>query len=70
MPHFDPQLVRIMRMALDQVMTAVPPDQATAATKAVVAERILKAAAQGHTSYESLVAIAGDQLQTILSMLT
>jgi hypothetical protein len=70
MPQFDPQLVRIMRLALDQVMTAVPPDRATTATKAYLAECILKAAAQGQTSYDALVAVASDQLQTILSMLT
>ena len=70
MPYFDPQLVRIMRAALDQVMTAVPPDHAPAATKATLAECILEAAAQGQTSYDALVAAARDQLQTTLSMLT
>jgi hypothetical protein len=70
MPNFDPQLIRVMRMALDQVMTAVPTDQATAATKATIAECILKAAAQGHTTYDALVATASDQLQAILSALS
>lgn len=70
MPQFDPQLVRIMRNVLEQVMAAVPPDHATAATKAYLAECILKAAAQGHTSYDALLATASDQLQAILSMLT
>jgi hypothetical protein len=31
---------------------------------------ILKAAAQGHTSYNELIAAATDQVQVILSMLT
>jgi hypothetical protein len=35
-----------------------------------VAECILKAAANGQTSYDDLIAAASEQIQTILSMLT
>jgi hypothetical protein len=51
-------------------MTKVPLDQATPGVKAALAEYILKAAAQGQTSYEGLIAAASDQIQTILSMLS
>jgi hypothetical protein len=59
-----------MRAALDDVMTKVPLDQATPGVKAALAEYILKAAAQGQTSYEGLIAAASDQIQAILSMLS
>ncbi|MGA7153214.1 MAG: hypothetical protein WBY84_17715 [Pseudolabrys sp.] len=70
MPSYSPELIQTMRAALDEVMTKIPPEQATAAIKAYLAECILKAAAEGQTSYESLMAAASDQLPTILSMLT
>jgi hypothetical protein len=35
-----------------------------------LAECILKAAAEGQTSYDGLIAVASDQIQTILSLLT
>ncbi len=59
-----------MRAALDEVMTKIPAEQATPGIKAHMAELILKAAAEGQTSYEGLLAAASDQIQTILSMLT
>jgi hypothetical protein len=46
----------------------VPLEQANAGIKAHLAECILKAAAEGQTSYEGLIAAASDQLQTILAM--
>ena len=69
MPQFDPQLIDVMRRALDEVMARVPIECATQATKAYLAECILKAAAQGQTSYDALVAAAADQIQVILSLL-
>ena len=68
MPAFSPDLIQIMRAALDEAMTKVPLEQATPAIKVRLAECILKAAADGQTSYEGLIAAAADQLQTILSM--
>ena len=70
MPSYNPELIQVMRAALDEVMTRIPADQVTPGIKAHMAEFILKAAAQGQTSYEGLLAAASDQIQTILSMLT
>ena len=70
MPQFDPELVEVMRDALEEVMTRVPAGYSTPAIKAYLAEYILKAAAQGQTSYDGLVAAAADQIQVILSLFT
>jgi hypothetical protein len=70
MPSYSPELIKIMRAALDDAMSAVPADQATQALKAQMAELILKAAAEGQTTYDGLLAAALDQMQTIISMLT
>jgi len=69
MPQFDPELIQVMRSVLDDVMSSVPLEISGAA-KAYFAEAILKAAAQGHMSYNELMAAATDQIQTILSILT
>jgi hypothetical protein len=47
-----------------------PVGHATPGAKAHLAEIILQAAAQGLTSHDSLVAVASDQIQSIISMLT
>ena len=70
MPSYSPELIQTMRAALDEVMTKIPLDQATPAIKAHMAEFILKAAADGQTSYDGLLAVASDNIQAILSMLT
>jgi len=70
MPQFDPQLIQDMRNALEEVMTKVPLEYSTSATKAYLAECILKAAAQGHTGYNELIAAASDQINVILSLFT
>jgi hypothetical protein len=59
-----------MRAVLDEVMTKIPSEQATPGIKAALTECILKAAANGQTSYDTLTAAASEQIQTILSMLT
>ena len=69
MPSFSPELIQVMRAALDEVMTRIPAEQATATFKVYMAEFILKAAAQGQTTYEGLLAAASAQIQAILSML-
>jgi hypothetical protein len=51
MPSYSPELIQIMRAALDEVMTKIPLEQATPGVKAALAECILKAAANGQTSY-------------------
>jgi hypothetical protein len=70
MPSYSPELIQTMRATLDEVITKVPVEQATPGIKAALAEYILRAAAEGQTNYESLVAAASDQIPTILSMLT
>jgi len=64
----DPQLVDVMRSALEEVMTRVPSEYATSSTKAYFAECILKAAAQGQTTFDEFVAAAADQIQVALSL--
>jgi hypothetical protein len=68
MPPFSPALITIMRAVLEEAMTKVPAEQATTVTKAYLAEFILKAAAEGLTSYEGLMAAVMNQLPTMLSM--
>ena len=68
MPTFSPELIQTMRAALEEAMTKVPLEQASPGIKARLAECILKAAAEGQTSYEDLIAVAANQLPTILSM--
>jgi hypothetical protein len=57
-----------MRTALEEIMTRVPVEYSTPAIKAYLAECILKAAAQGQTSYDGLLAAATDQIQSALSL--
>ena len=42
MPRFDPQPIQDMRNALEEVMTKVPLEYSTSATKAYLAECILR----------------------------
>ena len=70
MPEFGPELITLMRTVLDDVMLQVPPSISNTTTKTLLAESILKAAAQGQTSYNELLAAATDQIQTILSALS
>jgi hypothetical protein len=69
MPSYSPELVQTMRAALDAVMTQIPAEQVTPGVKACMAELILKAAADGQTSYEALLMAASAQIQTVLSQL-
>jgi hypothetical protein len=69
MASYTPELIETMRAALDDVMTKVPADQLTQELKTQMAAFILKAAAEGQTTYEGLLSVASDQIQTILSML-
>lgn len=70
MPSYGPELIQIMRAVLDEVMTKIPMEQVTPGIKAHMAEFILKAAAEGQTSYDALLSAASGQIQTIVSMLT
>src|SRR5436305_586564 len=60
MAKIDPQ-VDVMRRALEEVMTKVPLEYSTSSTKAYLAECILKAAAQGRTTFDELLVAASDQ---------
>jgi hypothetical protein len=66
----DPQFVDVMRRALEEVMTKVPLEYSTSSTKAYLAECILKAAAQGRTTFDELVVAASAQVQSALSLFT
>jgi hypothetical protein len=68
MPQFDPELIQLMRRVLDDVMTKIPGEITGTTAKVYLAEAILKAAAQGHTSYNELLAAATDQIQVLASM--
>jgi len=70
MASYGPELIQIMRAVLEEVMTKIPVEQVTPGLKAHMAQIILKAAAEGQTSYDGLLASASDQIRTILSMLT
>ena len=70
MAKIDPQFVDVMRRALEEVMTKVPLEYSTSSTKAYLAECILRAAAQGRTTFDELVVAASDQIQSALSLFT
>jgi hypothetical protein len=70
MPQFDPELVQVMRRVLEDAMTRVPSEVSGTTAKAYLAEAILKAAAQGHTSYNELLGAASDQIQVIAGLFT
>ena len=67
MPVINSHLVQVMRTALDEVMARVPPECRTPATKAHLAEFILKAAAQGQTGYDQLVDVAVNQIKYVIT---
>ena len=69
MPQYDPELVQLMRTVLEDAMTRVPLEISDTTVKAYLAEAILKAAAQGQTSYSELIGAATDQIHSFISML-
>ena len=62
------ELIQVMRAALEEVMQRVPVEYSTQATKAYLAECILKAAAQGQTSFDALMAAAADHIPIITTL--
>jgi len=68
MPQFDPELISIMKRVLEDTMTKVPVEYSTPAAKAYLAEYILKAAAQGKTSYDALMVAAADHIEVFVSL--
>jgi hypothetical protein len=69
MPQFSSQAVAVIKAALDGAMKRVPSRYATVTMKVYLAECILKAAAQGETSYGGLVTIATNQIQDAITLL-
>jgi hypothetical protein len=70
MPQFDPELIKVMKEVLEDTMARVPLEHSTPAAKAYFAEFILKAAAQGQTSYDALIAAATNQIELFVSLLS
>ena len=70
MPQFDPELITVMKKVLEDTMTRVPLEYSNPAAKAYFAEYILKAAAQGKTSYDALIVAAADQIEIFVSLLS
>ena len=68
MPQFDSEQIQVIKSALEEVMTRVPPECSTVEVKAYLAEYILKAAARGQITFDMLVSAGTDQIQTILSL--
>jgi hypothetical protein len=69
MEKFDGELVRVMRAALEDVMTRVPIEYSTTTTKVFLAEYILKAAANGETGYTAFVAAAVSHIPNVIRLL-
>ena len=57
-PTFAPELVTTMRWALDKASDRVPVTSRTPATKAKMAQRIVRSAREGVTDAHQLVAAA------------
>jgi hypothetical protein len=67
-PQFDPELIGIMKRVLEDTMTRVPAEHSSPAAKAYFAEYILKAAAEGKTSYDALMIAAADHIKVFVSL--
>ena len=67
--RFDLELVQVMRTALEEIMQRVPVEYSTQATKAYLAECILKAAAEGQTTFDALVAAVSHQIPIIATVI-
>ena len=70
MPSFDSELIALMRRVLDEVAAGLPPELASSSAKAYLAECILKAAAEGRTSYGELMTVATGQIQNLISIMS
>jgi hypothetical protein len=64
----DPELIQVMRNALEEVMTRVPSEHSTSTIKAYLAECILKTAVQERIAHDQLIAAAADQIQVAISL--
>ena len=55
---FDPETVALLRSALDGAWASLPPSRRAVMSQSILAERILRAAAQGERDPERLHALA------------
>jgi hypothetical protein len=69
MAYYSPELIQTMQAVLNEVASRIPVGPAAQGIKAQVAECILKAAAEGQTTYDGLMAVASDHIQTIITFL-
>ena len=59
--NFSPELVALMKSALDTAVHQIEPSHRTAATKAKMAQRIVRTASQGVTDLHVLMSAAVDE---------
>jgi hypothetical protein len=62
----SPELIKRVADVLDEVIPSIPINDTTSARIARVARCIAKAAGEGQTSYQSLLAIASAEIDIIL----
>jgi hypothetical protein len=58
----DPGVIRLATDVLDEIIPAIPVGDGTPALIARIRECLLKAAAEGQASYQSLVAVASAEM--------
>jgi hypothetical protein len=59
--NFSPELVSIMKAALDTAVHRIDRSHRTPATKAKMAQRILRTASEGITDLDALTSVAVDE---------
>jgi hypothetical protein len=59
--HFSPELVVLMKAALDTAANQIAHSHRTPATKAKMAERIVRTASEGVTDLHELMSVAVDE---------
>jgi hypothetical protein len=62
----SPELIKRVADVLDEVIPSIPINDTTSAWIARVARCIAKAAGEGQTSYQSLLAVASAEIDIIL----
>jgi hypothetical protein len=56
--YFDPETIALLRTSLDRAWASLPPGQQAVTSQSLLAERILRAAAQGERDPDRLRARA------------
>jgi hypothetical protein len=59
--NFSPELITLMRSALDTAVHQIDPSHQTPATKAKMAQRIVRTASEGVTDLHALMSAAVDE---------